>query len=450
LQRAATFLVLLLAALVFPSILGGAVELQDDSPPALLEWPMLPGESLQQLARLIYPHDRAMQRHFIDAAKRENPGIFGQHAPNQRFDQETLIWLPDLKQLSRLAAPPKPARQILRPVPAAIEPSRPVQPPASRQVVISRGAVESAMLEELSARYLSLKEQQLALEIRLATLEANVAQVGEMIAQPQAKEPQVTEPRIKEPQVKKGRKVATSTPLPQPAGKVSLLPVSPLHLLALGAVILVGGGLLWLRRRRKPVSILPAPVPARQPRIAEEAVPAPEQPQPSKQSMESHVDESAILVDEISSVVEEAKVFVALGRSEHAVEVLEYYIATHPQASPNPWLYLLEIHRGANREEEFTALAKRFHQTFNVMAPQWEDSTQAQMVVPHSLEEFPHIIARLVDGWGTLDGQDYLNSLLQDNRSGERAGFSMEVLQEILMLLAVMEMRDHAPPLQPF
>ena len=415
---------------------------------------MRPGESLQQLAQLIYPHDRAMQRHFIDAAKRENPEIFAQHAANQRFDQETPIWLPDLKQLSRLAAPPKPARQILQPVPAAMQPPQPVQPPGGQQLAVSGGAVESAV-EELIARYLSLKEQQLALEARLASLEANVAQIGKMVAQFRAKELQVTEsqikaPEIKEPQVKKTRRAASPTPLPQPASKDSLLPVSPLHLLALGAVVLAGGGLLWRRRRRKPVPVLPIPAPSAPPRIADEAVPAPESPKPSKQAMESHVDESAILVDEISSVVEEAKVFVALGRSEHAVEVLEYYIAAHPQASPNPWLYLMEIHRGANREEEFTTLAKRFHQTFNVMAPQWEDSAQAQMVVPRSLEEFPHILARLVDGWGTLDGQDYLNSLLQDNRGGERVGFSMDVLQEILLLLAIMEIRDHAPPLQPF
>ncbi len=86
----------------------------------------------------------------------------------------------------------------------------------------------------------------------------------------------------------------------------------------------------------------------------------------------------------------------------------------------------------------------------NVIAPQWEKSGHAMIVVPHTLEEFPHLLARLTEGWGTLDAQDFLNNLLQDNRGGERQGFSMEVLQEILLLLTVLEMRDHLPPLQPF
>jgi len=63
LLRAAALLVLLLTALIFPAILGGADEANDGTPSRLLEWPMLPGESLRQLAQLIYPKERAMQAH---------------------------------------------------------------------------------------------------------------------------------------------------------------------------------------------------------------------------------------------------------------------------------------------------------------------------------------------------------------------------------------------------
>jgi hypothetical protein len=59
-------------------------------------------------------------------------------------------------------------------------------------------------------------------------------------------------------------------------------------------------------------------------------------------------------------------------------------------------------------------------------------------------------MARLVEGWTKRDAQDFLNHLLQDNRGGERQGFSMDVLQEILLLLAVIELRDHLPQLKPF
>ena len=89
LRRAAALLVVLLAALVFPAILGGADEASGGAPPGLLEWPRLPGESLRQLAQLTYPQDRAMQRHFIDAAMRENSATFTNFGADQKFDEET-------------------------------------------------------------------------------------------------------------------------------------------------------------------------------------------------------------------------------------------------------------------------------------------------------------------------------------------------------------------------
>ena len=168
-----------------------------------------------------------------------------------------------------------------------------------------------------------------------------------------------------------------------------------------------------------------------------------------------HVEENSgsdglISVDEIESIVEEAKVFVALGRTEYAIEVLENYIATHPRSSAHPWLYLMDIHRSMQNRAAFETVAKRFHQAMNVVIPQWESVGQVAMVVAHSLEEFPHITARLIEGWAKRDAQDFLNHLLQDNRGGDRQGFGMDVLQEILMLLAVIELRDHLPPLEPF
>jgi hypothetical protein len=110
----------------------------------------------------------------------------------------------------------------------------------------------------------------------------------------------------------------------------------------------------------------------------------------------------------------------------------------------------MEIYRNANRKEDFVELANRFHQSLNVIAPQWETQSKLMLVVPRSLQEFPHILARLTESWGTLDAQDFLNHLLQDNRGGERQGFSMEVLEEILLLLAILELRDHLSALKPF
>lgn len=442
---------------------------------------MLPGESLHQLARLIYPQDSLMQRRFINAAIRENPATFTEFSAARKFDRETLIWLPDLKQLANLAT--SSPRHFLRPVLPAMQPSVsgaqptplklsaalelqpavPVQkqPEAAGGIKLApadnirhvnaapaydAGAV--AEIEALIARNQALKDEQAKLDARIAELEANIVAAREAIARDRRRSVRRVEPVPSKP--------AKQLVPPAEAGGTLLSP-TPSHLLTLLVIVLIGGGLVWLRRREKPVPpAVPAPVtipPAPVTRMEVEEIPETAgfaESEPQNRTEKFNPDDSVITVDEIDSVVEEAKVFVALGRGERAIEMLEEYIATHPRASANPWLYLMDIYRGANRKDDFTVLARRFHQTLNVIAPPWEISEQTMMVLPVSLTEFPHILGRLTDTWGTLDAQDFLNHLLQDNRGGERQGFSMEVLQEILLLLAILELRDSLPELRPF
>lgn len=441
---------------------------------------MLPGESLHQLARLIYSHDNAMQHRFVDAAMRENPATFISFGADRKFDQETLIWLPDLKQLANLAT--SSPRHFLRPVLPAMQPIAsgaqpsplklsaeleqhpvaPAQPQSSSTTGIKLASADeirhvnavpaydagaAAEIEALMARNQALKAEQVKLDARLAELEASIAAMHEAIMRDRRRTVRRVEPPPSSP--------ATQAAPPVEAGE-SLLSPSPFHLLSVFAIVLVGGGIVWMRRRDKPVRVVPKPMTMPPPPSTQmEVEMLPEMNGFADQKQENRADkfkpdDSVILVDEIDSVVEEAKVFVALGRGERAIEMLEEYITAHPRASANPWLYLMEIYRGAKRKDDFTALAKRFHQTLNVIAPPWENSEQTLMVLPRSLTEFPHILARLTDSWGTLDAQDFLNHLLQDNRGGERQGFSMEVLQEILLLLAILELRDHLPELKPF
>jgi hypothetical protein len=474
LLRAAAFLALLLAALIFPAILGGADEASDGSPPRLLEWPMLPGETLRQLAQLIYPQDSAMQRRFINAAVRENPATFSNFGADRKFDQETLIWLPDLKQLANLATTSRSPRHFLHPALPAMEPSvagaqpsplkisselehqstAAVQPegaaggiqlaPADNirhlNATPAYDAAAMAEIELLMARNQALKAEQEKLDARIAALEAGIRELREAIARDRRRSIR----RIVPPS---SRPAAAAAP-PKPASD-SLLSPSPFHIVTALAVILAGGAVIWLRRRSKPAGAVPNILKMPPPTSAQMGADFSARAQQAADD-KFRPDDSVIMVDEIDSVVEEAKIFVALGRSERAIAMLEEHISAHPRASVNPWLYLMDFYRSANRREDFTELAKRFHQTFNVMAPQWEASAQSQMMVPHSLEEFPHISSRLTDGWGTLDAQDFLNHLLQDNRGGERQGFSLEVLQEILLLLSTLELRDHMPALKPF
>lgn len=478
-KRAAILITLLIAALIFPAVWGGAGEAGDGAPPRLLEWPMLPGESLGGLARLIYPDDILMQRRFITAAVRENPATFSQIGANQKFDRETMIWLPDLKALSRLAVSTSNPHHFLRPALPAMQPGvAGAQPsrlqmsaalsdkPAVRtgndrqapeRVVLAPAKAISHMnampvydrdsaaaIGALVARNETLKKEQGALDLRIAMLEADISQVRDAIARDRRRPPR----RVRRIDLPSGSRGIA------PDSLDSLRSPSPLHLLSLAAVLLAGGVIFRARRRRlgdgvaAPVAM---PVSSFQSGNAAGLEPGPGVPAANVvQIEENFVDDGFISVDEIASIVEEAKVFVALGRIEYAIEVLEDYVTTHPRASAHPWLYLMEIYRSTQNRAAFETVAKRFHLAMNVVTPQWESAGLTMMVVANSLEEFPHILARLAEGWGTRDAQDFLNHLLQDNRGGERQGFSMEVLQEILLLLAVIELRDHLPPLKPF
>jgi LPXTG-motif cell wall-anchored protein len=281
LTRAAKFIAFVLAALIFPAILGGAGEAQDGAPPALLEWPMLAGESLGQLAGLIYPGDVAMQKRFITAAVRENPATFSQTSPSHRFERETLIWLPDLKALSRYATSAKGSHHFLRPVLPAMQPSAAGAKPSRLQMspeienkagvgIEQKPVVDGvaltpapairnmnktpvydgdslAAIEALIARNQSLQQTQHALEMRMASLEAAINRMREALN------------RNSRPPVQRIRRIVTAV---KPPHEDTLLSPSPWHLLTALGILLVGGAVFLLRRRGRQPATLAARPPA--------------------------------------------------------------------------------------------------------------------------------------------------------------------------------------------
>ena len=154
------------------------------------------------------------------------------------------------------------------------------------------------------------------------------------------------------------------------------------------------------------------------------------------------------LVDEIDSVVEQAKLFVALGRTHRAIDLLVDYIDTIRGTSAEPWVYLMDLYRNLDNKREFDVLAVRFKHAFNVVEPQW-DNELVDLTIPVSLDEFPYIENKLVALWGTSECVNFLTELISDNREGTRAGFSMGVFSEILLLIAIAEMRDDMPGVNP-
>jgi hypothetical protein len=142
---------------------------------------------------------------------------------------------------------------------------------------------------------------------------------------------------------------------------------------------------------------------------------------------------------QLDATLEEARLLMSINRTSDAIAHLKMTIESQPKASINHWLYLLEIFRKLNLKEDFENYAATLHHTFNVLTPIWHDTVVA-MVVPQSLEELPHIIEKLCSVWPE-DATAYLQGLLIDNRGGERTGFGEEVLQEILLLVALLDIR---------
>jgi hypothetical protein len=79
-----------------------------------MAWPMLPGESVNDLARLFYPKNNAMQQQFVAKTLRLNAGA--QLKASQRFDAPALLQVPTLKSLSKSVAKAskKPSNKTLK------------------------------------------------------------------------------------------------------------------------------------------------------------------------------------------------------------------------------------------------------------------------------------------------------------------------------------------------
>lgn len=136
-------------------------------------------------------------------------------------------------------------------------------------------------------------------------------------------------------------------------------------------------------------------------------------------------------------VIELAEIMLSFGRTEGAAQTLTDYLRDYPKQAVTPWLKLLELYHGANRRGEYDDLAQRLNRTFNVKVPDWDDFDGPKS--GETLEQYAHIMNRIIASWGAPEGLDYLRELLRDNRSGTRQGFPLGVIDDILLLEQVLK-----------
>lgn len=147
-------------------------------------------------------------------------------------------------------------------------------------------------------------------------------------------------------------------------------------------------------------------------------------------------------------ILELAEVMLSFGRVSNATKTLEEYLAAQPQESLRPWIRLLQIYQRNGMRDEFEALTLRLNRTFNVEVIRWdadEARKQLHLVAPDAprekastLEDLPHIRDQLIALWGKPECSGYLEKLLRDHRDGQRSGFTLPVVEEILFLIDLM------------
>ena len=139
----------------------------------------------------------------------------------------------------------------------------------------------------------------------------------------------------------------------------------------------------------------------------------------------------------LTPVMELAEIMMSFGRVDGAAQTLQDFIEANPKAALQPWMRLLEIYRESGMRADFDALATNLNQNFNIEVVHWDDAAPGERV-EMSLEILPHIRDQIDALWGKPECFEYLQQLLRDNRDGQRAGFTLSVVKEILLLIDLM------------
>lgn len=460
---------MLVFAVFYPPILHSAPLVETGSAESIT-WPVLPGESLDRLASRFYPNNTPMQRQFIidtlELSREQNPGL----SPVRVFKQVAVVTIPELKSLSLDVKSLPSATDVSDTNPSKSKASglrlsyqlhdlpklSDIQKPSAASLIPPAMKVE---YEDLLKRDQALKQQLQAENERVASLQKTLQETQEQ-ARPQVATMLTQETTNAMPPLSTDQAGAFVAADKSGQKSVYIQKLSPFfNLLLVASAVLLLLLLLWhaRRRRERKLASLTELNTFMYDTLAHAGAMDTTLSQDKSEvvNLPSHADEVAAIEadnpegekvaeteeDEAESVISSASMLMGLGMPKQAQVLLEAFLQEQPQQSVYPWLYLLDIHRSLHQKTEFLALLNHLHDNFNVVLPQWEE-THADIVLPSSLEELPHIMKQLQQVWGGPETAAYLKSLMLDRREGERVGFSLQVLQEIAILLKVAEIRD--------
>lgn len=141
---------------------------------------------------------------------------------------------------------------------------------------------------------------------------------------------------------------------------------------------------------------------------------------------------------EANPVMELADIMLSFGRVKGAAQALQEFIDHNPEEALQPWIRLMDVYRMAGMRGEFETVARNLNRHFNVEVQSWE-SGEPGGVRPQLLEDMPRLMNTVVNLWESGDVVGYLCQLLRDNRGGQRQGFALPVVDDILFLIELKE-----------
>lgn len=435
------------------------------------------GDTLESIAASLAPDSPSRQRRLLAGLRQANPDL----ADDALLAEGTRILLPPKPRRPETLrqekppvrqAPSAPADQE-SPAPAArAAPRTPSGDTADRLVLgappeeIRAGekpTAQKASLPEIEERILKMETtlgllnqqvDKLNQAMNLATEALALQQQLQMAQALQAPPAQTAAAAVAPPVAR-----APAMPAATTSGQWLELAVSAL----VGGILAAGGAHVLARRRgrsdgdlpppgRPTVQTAPPPQPDPRPAMAPPAAPAETAPEidflldsvpgtPSPPLAQTSSPPPAVPdmeVEEDESALQLAEIMLSFGRLRGAADSLASFIAQQAPDRIEAWLMLLNLYRRADMREEYETLMRRIRDRFNFRVPDWEES-ETPVSGLKSLEDYEHIARRLTKTWGTQTCRDYLAGLVQDNRQGQRAGFPLEVIEEIVFLLHLLD-----------
>ncbi len=142
-----------------------------------------------------------------------------------------------------------------------------------------------------------------------------------------------------------------------------------------------------------------------------------------------------IQIEEVSDAMQEAEFWLSINDPQRSIEIVEPLCTDDNQTTPVMWLFLLDLYRTVGDEANYNKLRLRFKNKFNTHILEFNEKIDTDNI--KYLEDYEHLISKCCAFWGTNYIVPFLESLLIDDREGERVGFELPVYQDILMLLAI-------------